>query len=128
MPPRQVPTPLGFVLLGMALAVPAVVSGVLLASRFPGLIGRIVIATVGVLSLVAIEALWWARPWVTRAVDGWALACVAGVLAFELVGPVDDMLAALTGTVLFVAVPCGVASRYVRVRSRRLGLRPGSAP
>jgi hypothetical protein len=129
MPPHQ-PTQPGFVFLGMALAVPAFVSGALLAMEWPGTgpLARLALAAVAVLSLVAIEALWWVRPWVRRAVDAWAVACVAAVLAADLVLAEGSMLPVLYLTGAFVVVPCAVASVYVRGhvrgRARRLGLAP----
>jgi len=113
-------------LLGMALAVPAFVSSALVAMEWPGSgpLARLALAAVAVLSLVAIEALWWVRPWVRRAVDAWAVACVATVLAADLVLVEGSMLPVLYLTGAFVVVPCAVASGYVRSRARRLGLAP----
>jgi hypothetical protein len=121
---------LGFVLLGMALAVPAFVSGALLAMEWPGAgpLARLALGAVAVLSLVAIEALWWVRPWVRRAVDAWAVACVTTVLAADLVLAEGSMLSVLYLTGAFVVVPCAAASVYVRSRARRLGLAPGYVP
>jgi hypothetical protein len=125
MPPRQ-PTQLGFVLLGMALAVPAFVSGALLAIEWPGSgpLARLALGAVAGLSLVAIEALWWVRPWVRRAVDAWAVACVAAVLAADLVLVDGSTLPVLYLTGAFVVVPCATISGYVRSRARTLGLAP----
>jgi len=125
MPPRQ-PAELGFVLLGMALLVPAFVSVALLAMEWPGSgpLGRLALGAVAVLSLAAIEALWWVRPWVRRAVDAWAVACVATVLAADLALAGGSMLPVLYLTAAFVVVPCAGASVYVRSRARRLGLAP----
>jgi hypothetical protein len=129
-PPRQPPTEPGFLLLGMALAVPALVCGMLAAMEWPGPgpLARLVLATVAVLSMVAIEGLWWVRAWVGRAVDAWAVACVATVLVADLAFAEGAMLPALSLTVLFVAMPCAAVSRYVRGRARKLGLAPGVAP
>src|SRR5215213_2410251 len=122
MPPRKVPTQPGFLLLGIALLVPAYLAGTLLVQEWPRPLHRLVFAVVAVLSLLAIEALWWVRPWVSRAVDAWAVACVAAVLAADLTMVGGFVVPALFLTGLSVAVPCGVASRYVRGRARRLGL------
>jgi len=126
MPPRRPPTQPGFLLLGMALAVPALVCGMLAAMEWPGPgpLTRLVLATVAVLSLVAIEGLWWVRPWVGRAVDAWAVACIATVFLADLAFGEGAMLPAFSLTVLFVAVPCTAVSRYVRGRARTLGLAP----
>jgi hypothetical protein len=95
-------------------------------------ITRALFATVGVLSLVLVEALWWMRPWVARAMDAWAAACVGAVFLPILAAAVTmgfgtfEILA--LAALILVACPCAAARWYVRDRAARLGLLPGRVP
>src|SRR5215218_4365896 len=122
MPPsRHVPTPTSFVLLGMVLAVVAFGTGAFVLYDSLGPVGRILLATITVLSLVVVEALWWVRAWVARAVDVWAAVCTVTVFAVCLVGTGFE-LAMLVLPV--VGLPCAGIRWYVRDRAHRLGLSP----
>jgi hypothetical protein len=125
MPPRPLPTPIGFLMLGMVLAVPAFYAGALLAGSGPGPLGRILLAIVAVLSLVMIEALWWVRPWLGRAVDAWAAGCTIVVLVAgaSAMGRSWIMPMAVLA-ICFVGVPCALVRWYVRDHAGRLGVLP----
>jgi hypothetical protein len=134
MPPQPLPTPPGFVLLGMLLAPLGVGCAIGVATADTGHVARALFGLVAMLSLLLVEALWWVRPWVARAVDVWAAACV-GVfllpsLGFVVVGSLgfsDGVLITFVVS-LFVGVPCAGVRSYVRNRAKRLGLAPGVAP
>jgi hypothetical protein len=129
------PTPPGFLLLGMLLATLAVGCAIGVATPDTGHFVRAVTGLVALLSLVLVEALWWVRPWVVRAVDAWAAACV-GVFVLPALAAVvvsggggffPFVLVALIVS-LFVGLPCAGVRWYVRDRARKLGLAPGAAP
>src|SRR4051812_43649190 len=80
MPPKAVPTPPGFTLLGMLLATLAAGCAISVAGAHSGYVSRALVGVVAMLSLVLVEALWWVRPWVAHAADAWAAACVGAVL------------------------------------------------
>lgn len=75
------PTPPGFLLLGMAMALLGILSAASLLQPGRGAAGRLVLAAAATFSFVAAEALWWVRPWIGRAVDAWAAACALGLSA-----------------------------------------------
>src|ERR1051325_4124676 len=92
MPPRSAPPapmPIGYMLLGMVLVVVGLGCAAAAASSV-GVFGRAVFGLVAMLSLVLVEALWWMRPWVGRAVDAWAAACV-GVVFLPVVAAAVTM-------------------------------------
>jgi len=130
MPPRQAPTPSGFLLLGMLLATLGVGCTFVVVGAHTMPVARAMFALVAMLSLVLVEALWWMRPWVTRAVDAWAVACVGALILPALVGEVlgkgglfPFAFIALAVS-LFVALPCAAVRWYVRDRARRIGIAP----
>ena len=134
MPPRPAPPlppiPIGYMLLGMVLLVIGVgCAGVAMVTD--EVFTRGVFASVGILSLVLVEALWWMRPWVARAVDAWAAACVGAVLipVFLASGEELDLFVSITlAALVLVGLPCAGARWYVRNRARRLGLIPRRVP
>jgi len=126
------PTPPGFVLLGLLLAALGVGCAVGVAGD-TGVAGHAAFGLIALLTLVLVEAMWWVRPWVARAVDVWAAACVGlfllPTLAAVLVGAVgfsELVLIALSVTLL-VGLPCAGVRWYVRDRAKRLGLSPAAA-
>jgi hypothetical protein len=126
---RPAPLPPGFLFLGMLLATLGIACVIGVAESGGELIGRALLGLVALLSLVLVEALWWMRPWVVRAADAWAAACIGVVVLASLVAGSDEVgLEALFGivvlTVCFVALPCLMVRWYVRDRARRLGLAP----
>ncbi|MFL5541531.1 MAG: hypothetical protein ACJ8J0_21265 [Longimicrobiaceae bacterium] len=136
MPPRPAPAPppqipVGYMLLGMVLVVIGIGCAAV-AAVTDEVITRAVFAIVGVLSLVLVEALWWMRPWVTRAVDVWAAACVGAVFLPIVAAAVTMGFGAFEvltlAALILVACPCVAARWYVRDRARRLGLLPGRIP
>ena len=128
--PRRSP-PVGFVLLGMAMALLAAWCAAFLGDS-GGQLERFLFGLVAALSLAAAEALWWMRPWLLRAVDAWALACtgsviVAGAAAtggFSLGG----LLLLSTFAVAFVGMPCALVRWYVRGHAAVAGLLPARPP
>lgn len=134
MPPRPAPAPLlpiGYLLLGTVLVLVGL-GCVALAASVDDVVGRAVFGPLALLSLALVEALWWMRPWVGRAVDAWAAACVAAVLV-PIVAAAANMgsgmatVLALAG-LTFVGAPCAAARWYVRNRAARLGLLPRRVP
>jgi len=130
---RPAPLPPGFLFLGMLLATLGTACAIGLAGSGGELVGRALLGLVAMLSLVLVEALWWMRPWVVRAADAWAAACIgAVVLSGFLAGwggvGVEVLLGIAVLTLCFVALPCLMVRWYVRDRARRLGLAPGIAP
>ena len=130
MPPRR-PTPIGFMVLGMAMALLTVICAAALADGESGRLARLLLALVATLSLVAAEALWWVRPWLTRVVDAWALACTSAVLvagAVTFLGPLEyggiGLLATLA--LCFVGMPCALVRWYVRDHAAALGILPSA--
>ncbi|HEV7590130.1 MAG TPA: hypothetical protein VGO40_18575 [Longimicrobium sp.] len=131
MQPQPVPTPPGFVLLGMLLATLGVGCAIGVASTDTGHVARALFGVVAMLSLVLVEALWWVRPWVVRTADAWMVACIGAGLFAGLVTTSGQLEALLTGALLalcFVGLPCTAVHWYVRDRAFRLGLAPGTAP
>ena len=134
MPPRPAPPlppiPIGYMLLGMVLLVIGLgCAGVAMVTD--EVFARAVFASVGILSLVLVEALWWMRPWVARAVDAWVAVCVGAVLipVFLASGEELDLFVSITlAALLLVGLPCAGARWYVRNRAARLGLLPRRAP
>ena len=135
MPPRPTPAPpplpSGYLLLGMVLA-PVGVGCAIAAASAEDVVVRAMAGLVAMLSLVLVEALWWMRPWVARAVDAWAAVCVGTVLIPILVAAVGmgfGVFVVLTlAAFMLVGLPCTVARWYVRDRAARLGLIPGRVP
>lgn len=130
MPPTPTPTPPGFLLLGMLLATLGGGCAFGVAAGGSDLVVRALFALVALLSLVLVEALWWVRPWVVRAVDTWAAACVGafvvpslGALVFGALG-FFELLLVWIPVALFVGLPCAGVRWYVLDRARRLGLAP----
>jgi len=136
-PPRPAPrppTPTGSVLLGVALAFVCVgCAGTVAGPRVPVLF-RLLLGLVAVLTLVLVEALWWMRPWIVRAADAWAAACIGTVFcsgfAVAVWGGLGLITLLLLGliTLCCVAGPCALVHWYVRDRARRLGRAPGTLP
>jgi hypothetical protein len=126
--PTPLPLPPGFLLLGMLLATVGVGCTLVVAGS-GDVVARALFGLVAVLSLVLVEALWWVRPWVVRAVNAWAAACIGTVLFACFVAALGG-LGLFTGIVmgaiaaLFVGVPCALVRWYVRDRAQRLGLAP----
>jgi hypothetical protein len=121
--PRSIPLPIGFLLLGMALTLLAACTGTTLMEDGAGPLGRAVMAGMTVLSVLLIEALWWMRPWVSRAVDAWAAACTLGMVVVMS----ESMRYGGYGVAVafaFVGLPCLIIRLYVRHRAERLGLLP----
>jgi hypothetical protein len=130
MPPRHVPTPPGFLLLGMLLATLGGACTIGVASTGTEHVVRALLGVVALLTLALVEALWWVRPWVVRAVDAWAAGCV-GALLLPSLGSVaigmlgfSELTVVTLVTLLFVGLPCAGVRWYVRDRARRLGLAP----
>jgi hypothetical protein len=122
---RPPPTPIGFLTLGMVLAVPGFYAGALLASSRPGPFDRILLGAVAALSLVMIEALWWVRPWLGRAVDAWAVGCTTVVLAaFATATRGDGIMPLAVLSICFVGMPCALVRWYVRDNAARMGVVP----
>jgi hypothetical protein len=123
--------PVGYLLLGMVLLLVGL-GCVATAAGADDIVIRAVSALVAMLSLVLVEALWWVRPWVARAVDAWAAVCVGAVLVPALVAGVTMGLAFFVvlslAALVLVGLPCLAARWYVRDRAARLGLLPGRAP
>ncbi|MFL5539976.1 MAG: hypothetical protein ACJ8J0_13340 [Longimicrobiaceae bacterium] len=136
MPPRPAPAPppqipVGYMLLGMVLVVIGI--GCAAVAAVTGdVTTRALFASVGILSLLLVEALWFMRPWVARAMDAWAAACVGSVLipVFQAAGTGElDLFVTITlAALVLVGFPCATARWYVRNRARRLGLLPGPVP
>jgi hypothetical protein len=131
--PRGTPLPPGFLLLGMLMATLGVSCTFVVLGAHSMPVSRALTAVVALLSLVMVEALWWMRPWLVRAVDAWAVACIGAVLLASFFAlheglNIDALL--LLGTLLlcFVGVPVVVVRWYVRDRARKLGLAPGLVP
>jgi hypothetical protein len=130
MQPNQVPTPPGFVLLGMLLATLGGGCAIGVAASNVGHVERALFGLVSLLTLVLVEALWWVRPWLVRAVDAWAATCVGVLLLPALVGTVlgaggfFPFVVAALAVGLFVGLPCAGVRWYVRNRAKRLGLAP----
>ena len=122
--PTPLPLPPGFLLLGMLLATVGV-GCTLVVTGSGDMVARAMFGLFAVLSLVLVEALWWVRPWVVRAVNAWAAACTGAVLFACLVATLSG-LGPFTGIIatLFVGVPCALVRWYVRDRAQRLGLAP----
>jgi len=124
--------PVGYMLLGMVVVVVGL-GCVATAASVDDVMVRAVFGLVAMLSLVLVEALWWMRPWVARAVDAWAAACVGsmliGIFAAAVSGEgLDLFLSVALVSVTLVGAPCAGARWYVRNRAARLGLLPGRAP
>ena len=131
--PPPPPLPAGYLLLGMGLLLVGFGCTVLVAGSDVDVLFRALGGTVALVSLVLVEALWYVRPWVARAVDAWAAACVGVVLlpflgAF-VVGEVGlaELLVVTFITLCFVAAPCAAVRWYVRDRTRKLGFAPRAA-
>ena len=120
--------PLGFLLLGMILAVVGAGCMLIVTDLHEGPLARGLFGAVTLVSLVLAEALWWVRPWVARAVDAWTAVCVgitllvtgAGVVSSGLELGESFLIACLV--LFFVVLPCALVRRYVRNRARKLGL------
>jgi hypothetical protein len=112
------------VVIGLGCAAVAAVTDVVIT--------RALFAIVGILSLALVEALWWMRPWVARAMDAWAAACVGAVFLPIVAAAVTMGFGAFgmltLAALILVACPCAAARWYVRDRARRLGLLPGRVP
>ena len=126
--------PIGFLLLGMALAAVGAGCLAIVVETRTDVLARALAGSVALVSLVLVEALWWVRPWVARAVDAWAAVCVGvlllpslGAVAVGLLGFSELTFITLVAS-LFVGVPCAMVRGYVRDRAKRLGLAPGLAP
>jgi hypothetical protein len=122
------------VLLGVALAFVGVgCAGTVAGPRVPVLF-RLLLGLVAVLTLVLVEALWWVRPWIVRAVDAWAAACLGTLLcagfAVAVWGGLGLFPLFLLGVTVLgcVAGPCALVHWYVRDRAHRLSLAPGMLP
>jgi hypothetical protein len=132
MPPPPPPLPVGFLLLGMLLLLVGAGCAAVVATG-DGVLTNALFGSVALLSLVLVEALWYVRPWVARAVDAWAAACVGvsllpALFAFMVGGMgFEDVLLFTFIVTCFVVAPCAGARWYVRDRARRLGLAPGPA-
>jgi hypothetical protein len=130
MQPQPVPTPPGFVLLGMLLAALGGGCAIGVATADTGLFARALFGLVALLTMVLVEALWWVRPWLVRAVDAWAAACVGVLLLPTLVDTVSGaggffpFVGVAVSVGLFVGLPCAGVRGYVRNRAKRLGLAP----
>ncbi|MFL5381616.1 MAG: hypothetical protein ACJ8GN_03755 [Longimicrobiaceae bacterium] len=137
MPPRPAPPapplmPVGYLLLGMVLLLVGLGCAAT-AATIDDVVGRAVFGLVAMLSLLLVEALWWVRPWVGRAVDAWTAGCVGSALIPIFVAATDGagfgVFAVVSLVVLaLVGLPCAVARWYVRDRAARLGLLPGRVP
>ena len=120
--------PVGFLLLGMLLLLVGAGCTAVVASG-EDVLTNALFGLVALLSLVLVEALWYVRPWVARAADAWAAACVGVVflpiLAVMVVGGMwmAGLVAAMIA-LTFVALPCAAVRWYVRDRARKLGLAP----
>jgi hypothetical protein len=126
--------PAGFLVLGMLLATLSVGCAVVVTAPYGNPRVRALFGLISLLSLVLVEALWWVRPWVARAADAWAAACVGSVLlsgvaagVFRGLGLLQFVLL-MVPALLVVGLPCEVVRWYVRDRARKLGLAPGAAP
>jgi hypothetical protein len=127
--PPQPPLPTGFLLLGMLLVLVGVGCTVIVAEPRVDLLGRAASGSIALASLVLVEALWYVRPWVARAADAWAAACVGVVLLAGVVGAsgglgFGELFAITAFTLCFVMFPCALVRWYVRDRARKLGLAP----
>jgi len=138
MPPQprktpQPPLPTGYLLLGMGLVLVGFGCTVLLAQSDLDVLLRAMSGTVALVSLVLVEALWYVRPWVARAVDAWAAACVGVVVLPILVNVVSGglglmgLISAMVVVGLMVAVPVAAVRRYVRDHARKLGFLSATA-
>ena len=131
-PSKPRPLPTGFLLLGMGLLLVGFGCTVTVAQSDVDVLARALFGTLALLSLVLIEALWYVRPWVARAVDAWAAACVGVVLLPTLASVVTDglgimgLVAAMV-VVMMVAAPVAAVRWYVRDRARKLGFLSGTA-
>src|SRR5438105_1764616 len=110
MPPPP-PMPVGFLRLGMILVLAGAGCTAIVAVARAEVVVRALFGTMALVSLVLVEALWWVRPWVARAADAWAAACVGVVLLPTLAAVVSGELelAQLTGpmiVVCFVVLLC----------------------
>jgi len=123
--------PIGYLLLGMVLVVVGLGCAAATAT-IDDVIGRAMFGLIALLSLVLVEALWFVRPWVGRAVDAWAAGCVGAVLIPVFLaaagGGLDVFVMVTLAALALVGFPCAVARWYVRDRAARLGLLPGRAP
>lgn len=121
--------PVGFLLLGMLLILVGTGCTVTVALTRDDVIARALFGCIALLSLVLVEALWWVRPWVARAADAWAAACVGVVLLPFLAAIVSEGvgLGGLMIVLCFVALPCAAVRWYVRDRARKLGFAPRAA-
>jgi hypothetical protein len=132
MPPRR-PLPIGFLLMGMLLATLGLGCAFVVLEPRSTLVPRALTALVALLSLLLVEALWWMRPWLVRAVDAWAATCIGSVLLASVLGlrgglDPDALLLLAVAVLCFVGLPVVVVRWYVRDRARRLGLAPGLVP
>ena len=124
--------PTGFLLLGMLLATLGTGCTLAVAGVHSNLLSRALFGLVAILSLVLVEALWWVRPWVVRAVDAWAAMCFGAVLFSLLIAWWDEeglagALAIALLVLCFVGLPCALVRWYVRDHARKLGLAPRAA-
>jgi len=128
LPPRP-PRPAGFLLLGVLLLLAGLGCTLFVAYPDAGVLVHALFGTLALMTLVLVEALWYVRPWVARAVDAWAAACVGVVVLPILVDVVSHGLG-LMGLVaamvvgMMVAAPVAAVRWYVRDRARKLGFLP----
>src|SRR5215207_5827045 len=136
MPPPRPPMPAGFLLLGMVLVLAGAGCTAVVAVTRADVLVRALCGCIALVSLVLVEALWWVRPWVTRAVDAWIAVCIGAVLFSILVAAagagasLGEVIVVGSMMLLFVALPCVGVRWYVRDRARKLGFlpRPFAAP
>jgi hypothetical protein len=123
------PTPTGFLLVGMAMALLGAICSASVLWGEHDWLGRFLLALIGGMSFAAAEALWWVRPWIGRAIDAWANA-ISSLLIFAALNAIyhayrgGEVILLVAVTFMVTAAPCLLVRRYVRQRAAALGVLP----